>query len=293
MREEARVTEHRAATTTASPSAPTAATYRARSVLLATGVINHRPPGMDDALHDEALARGLLRYCPVCDGYEVTDKRVAVIGTGNHGTAEALFLRGYTADITLISPRGRARARRRNAKPSSTRPASRASPGPAAATRSRTASSRSTPPTGAGVRQRLSGARLAMSARNWPSTPGAHDQRRRLPGRRRPPATNVPGLFAAGDVVKGLDQISHAMGEGGVAATTIRNYLAETQRLGAASKAGANAACRLLALLERRVPASPRCKRYHRCRDMSQAPQSAYDQPLAIPLGHRLRASAP
>jgi thioredoxin reductase (NADPH) len=35
----------------------------------------------------------------------------------------------------------------------------------------------------------------------------------------------VPGLYAAGDVVIGLDQISHAMGEGGVAATTIRNDL--------------------------------------------------------------------
>ena len=37
---------------------------------------------------------------------------------------------------------------------------------------------------------------------------------------------SVPGLYAAGDVVIGLDQISHAMGEGGVAATTIRNDLA-------------------------------------------------------------------
>ena len=39
--------------------------------------------------------------------------------------------------------------------------------------------------------------------------------------------TSVPGLYAAGDVVVGLDQISHAMGEGGVAATTIRNDLAK------------------------------------------------------------------
>lgn len=39
----------------------------------------------------------------------------------------------------------------------------------------------------------------------------------------------VAGLFAAGDVVKGLDQISHAMGEGGVAATTIRNDLAAVE----------------------------------------------------------------
>ena len=41
----------------------------------------------------------------------------------------------------------------------------------------------------------------------------------------------LPGLFAAGDVVKGLDQISHAMGEAGVAATTIRNMLSEQQPL--------------------------------------------------------------
>jgi thioredoxin reductase (NADPH) len=37
--------------------------------------------------------------------------------------------------------------------------------------------------------------------------------------------TSVHGVYAAGDVVHGLDQIGHAMGEGGVAATTIRNDL--------------------------------------------------------------------
>ena len=50
--------------------------------------------------------------------------------------------------------------------------------------------------------------------------------------------TSVPGLYAAGDVVIGLDQISHAMGEGGVAATTIRNDLAQT------AAAAARAGCR-------------------------------------------------
>ena len=43
--------------------------------------------------------------------------------------------------------------------------------------------------------------------------------------------TSVEGLYAAGDVVIGLDQISHAMGEGGVAATTIRNDLAKERPL--------------------------------------------------------------
>src|SRR3954470_24816205 len=75
----------------------------ARTVLLATGVTNRRPP-IDERLHDDAVARGLIRYCPICDGYEVTDKRVGVIGSDSHGFAEALFIRSYTADVTLIAP---------------------------------------------------------------------------------------------------------------------------------------------------------------------------------------------
>src|SRR4051794_955095 len=75
----------------------------ARTVLLATGVTNRRPP-MDEELHDAALAKGLICYCPICDGYEVTDKKVGVIGSGGHGVAEAVFLRGFTEDVTLIAP---------------------------------------------------------------------------------------------------------------------------------------------------------------------------------------------
>src|SRR5206468_8783724 len=76
---------------------------KARTVLLATGVSNRRPP-MDEELHEDAVMRGLVRYCPICDGYEVTDKRVGVIGSDSHGVAEALFLRSFTADVTLIAP---------------------------------------------------------------------------------------------------------------------------------------------------------------------------------------------
>ena len=43
--------------------------------------------------------------------------------------------------------------------------------------------------------------------------------------------TTVPGLYAAGDVVAGLDQISYAAGQGAVAATAIRNDLAERRPL--------------------------------------------------------------
>src|SRR6476620_5500595 len=75
----------------------------ARAVQLATGVSNRRPP-MDEELHDDALARGLIRYCPICDGYEVTDKKIGVIGSGGHGVAESIFLRSYTSHIVLIAP---------------------------------------------------------------------------------------------------------------------------------------------------------------------------------------------
>ncbi len=74
-------------------------------MLLATGVTNRRP-AMPEALHDAALAQGRLRYCPICDGYEVTDQRVAVIGTGDHGVKEAIFLRSYTASVSLFAADG-------------------------------------------------------------------------------------------------------------------------------------------------------------------------------------------
>ncbi|GAA3277326.1 hypothetical protein GCM10020258_60310 [Sphingomonas yabuuchiae] len=41
--------------------------------------------------------------------------------------------------------------------------------------------------------------------------------------------TDVPGLFAAGDVVEGLDQISVATGHGAKAATAIHNLLRERE----------------------------------------------------------------
>ncbi len=76
---------------------------QARAVILATGVSNHRPPTMDEALHAEALARGLLRYCPVCDGFEVIDKDVGVIGEGSRAIKEARFLRAFTDRVTIIA----------------------------------------------------------------------------------------------------------------------------------------------------------------------------------------------
>ena len=44
-------------------------------------------------------------------------------------------------------------------------------------------------------------------------------------------ATSVPGLYAAGDVVRGLNQIAVATAEAAVAATAIHNALREEDGL--------------------------------------------------------------
>lgn len=202
-------------------------TFPARSVLLATGVVNCRPEGVDDPLHGEALARGLLRYCPICDGYEVTDKRVAVIGTGEHGMREALFLRGYTRDVTLVAPGAQHELDDACAAALDDAGIGRID-GPCGGyaiegddrmaldtAAGRLAFDSIYPALGSRIR---SGLAVAAGARASDDGCLEVDDHQR---------TSIPGLFAAGDVVKGLDQISHAMGEAGVAATTIRNMLAQ------------------------------------------------------------------
>ena len=52
---------------------------------------------------ENAVRRGLMRHCGICDGYEISGHRIGVIGHGEQGLGEALFLRNYTDDITLLS----------------------------------------------------------------------------------------------------------------------------------------------------------------------------------------------
>jgi thioredoxin reductase (NADPH) len=84
-----------------SPPPSTAGSMSASTVLLATGVIENKPPVPHLA---DAVKRGLIRTCPICDGYEAIGKRVAVLGAGEHAAAEALFLRTFSDQITLLLP---------------------------------------------------------------------------------------------------------------------------------------------------------------------------------------------
>jgi thioredoxin reductase (NADPH) len=202
----------------------------ARTVLLATGVTNRRPP-MDEALHDEALARGLIRYCPICDGYEVTDKVVGVIGDDSRGVAEAVFLRSFTPNVTLIAPDTEHRKLDAQNWDRLEECGIDAIDGPVNDVRLEDHGIVLV--TGDGERRFDSvypalGSDIHSGLARMIGVDLAEDGCIKVDSHQR---TSVPGLYAAGDVVKGLDQISHAMGEGGVAATTIRNDLADLRPL--------------------------------------------------------------
>lgn len=202
----------------------TAPGIRARAVLLATGVANHRPR-MDPTEHDRAVAAGRIRYCPVCDGYEVIDRRIAVLGTATHGIDEARFLRSFSGDVTLIAPdapHALSDADRERAveagialvdgphAPLTFDAGGITVPTPAGPLVFDTLY----PALGSAIRSELAVALGADATEDGCLTVDEHQR------------TSVSGLYAAGDVVRGLDQIAHAMGQAAVAATAIRNDLA-------------------------------------------------------------------
>jgi thioredoxin reductase (NADPH) len=202
---------------------------RARAVLLATGVVNNRPR-MPETLHADALERGLLRYCPICDGYEITDRKIAVIGTATHGHNEAVFLRMYTRDVTLIAPdAAHELSENELCKLADLGIALLDGPcGPlelygetiVVQTPMGSAAFDSLyPALGSVIRSELAVVLGAEATEDGCLVIDTHQR------------TTVPGLYAAGDVAKGLDQISHAMGEAAVAATAIRNDLAQARNL--------------------------------------------------------------
>lgn len=77
--------------------------WHARTAILATGVFDVEPD-FPEVKH--AVAAGVLRFCPICDGFEARGRKVAVIGRGKGGLGEALFMRHYTPEITLFSTAG-------------------------------------------------------------------------------------------------------------------------------------------------------------------------------------------
>jgi thioredoxin reductase (NADPH) len=195
----------------------------ARTVILATGVVDRRPP-IPGA--EAAIEAGLLRFCPICDGFEAMLDRIAVIGDDDHAAREALFLRTYSPCVTLL-----------NLRASKTLSASLRAELQAAGVSVLTVD-----PTSLRVADRKLAVRQDNGTEILPfdvvyGALGVDPQNQLAAGLGLVAGaagciavddhqqTAVATVYAAGDVVRGLDQISVAFGEAAIAATAIHNRL--------------------------------------------------------------------
>jgi thioredoxin reductase (NADPH) len=196
----------------------------ARTVLLATGVIENKPPLAHFA---DAVKRGLVRTCPVCDGYEAIGKRVGVFGAGDHAAKEALFLRTYADRVTLLLPAdegGRLSDGLRQSLAAA-----------AIATAHVTGGAVSVETDGVmavdvedGLPHRFDLIYSAFGATSQSQLAKALGARADVEGRLYVDdhrETSVGGLYAAGDVVRGLNQICVATADAAIAATSVHNRL--------------------------------------------------------------------
>lgn len=202
-------------------------TALAKSVLLATGVINKRPV-MTDEDHSTAVRSGLLRYCPICDGFEVTDRSVVVVGQGKRLLGEARFLRNYTRSLAIASQTDdldltqtqREELRGLGIDILGGRVSEYVLAGDAIRLRVGGDLRRFDTMYAALGTVLRSDLAVELGARVTKEGCLLVDDHQR---------TSVPGLYAAGDVVYGVDQIAHAVGQGTVAATTLRNDACERE----------------------------------------------------------------
>lgn len=196
---------------------------RARRVLLATGIVDKEP---EMPRLREAIAAGCIRLCPVCDGHEVLDRKVAVYGPVAGSVGHAIFMRTFSEDVTLLVPRSDTPAtprQRRELEEAGVRFVPQAlceiamDAGGKAVVRlddgSELRFDTLYPSLGCRMRSDLAVALGARCTEEGDIEVDAHQQ------------TSVAGLYAAGDVVSALNQISVAVGHAAIAATAIHNSL--------------------------------------------------------------------
>ena len=198
--------------------------YRSRYVILATGVEDELP-GASGA--EGAIQQAVLKICPICDAFESIGKQMAVIGTGEHAFREAQFLQTYSDRITLLNVGEHSEAFHSKIEAAGIQYLR-------ARVENLNFDGRSVSvldenhvthafeivysALGCHPRNQLAAQLGAECDEHGALTVNAHQQ------------TTIPGLYAAGDVVRGLNQIVVAEAEAAMAATDIHNRLRLSER---------------------------------------------------------------
>ena len=193
--------------------------WRARKVILATGVTDRLP---DAPWVPDAIASGALRLCSVCDAYEASDLMIGVHGPADAIGSHALFLLGYSDTVRVLPTDGGdggesgrlSREAGATWLPGGGRLAFDGEscsyhPPAAAPVRLDTVYAYLGSDTSAGI----AAAAGAVLTEEGGIIVDADQQ------------TRLPGLYAIGDVVSGLNQISVAVGHAAIAATHAHNAL--------------------------------------------------------------------
>ena len=170
--------------------------WRASRIIFATGVCD-RMPGHLESLWT-LVRSGRVRLCPVCDAYEVAGRRIGVVCEGDVAAGERRYLADYSPHVACFAPADVAQV---------------VTAGDEVALRLRS-----------GELHRLdalyvacgvdvgSGLATALGASRDENGYLQVDQRQQ---------TTVDGLYAAGDVVQSLSQISVAYGQAAIAASAV------------------------------------------------------------------------
>ena len=194
--------------------------WHARTVVLATGVVD-RLPALEGV--EDAIAAGTVRLCAVCDAYEARDDVIGVLGPADVAVGHAAFLRTFSRHVCVL-PADDA-SLDENLQRRATDGGVQLWPAPRrlelldGVCQAHFADGRRLrletlyPVLGADAQSGLAAALGARMDDEGALVVDDHLQ------------TSVPGIYAIGDVVSALNQISVAVGHAAIAATTVHRRL--------------------------------------------------------------------
>ncbi|WP_456274501.1 NAD(P)/FAD-dependent oxidoreductase [Bacillus sp. AK031] len=198
--------------------------YVGRKLLLATGVMDNIPD-----IKDLDPCLGLSVYvCPDCDGYEVRDKRVVILGSGETGAEMAQTLSYWSQDIVFVNHQGKGIS----GKTMGELKESKISYVEGNITEAIVEGESSFKGIRLDSGEEIKGERgfIAFGG-NKVHTELAEQlgvdimENRHINADARSKETNVKGVWAAGDIVAHSEQVSTAMGDGSIAAIWIHKKL--------------------------------------------------------------------